>query len=364
MKIFLKISSWLMTAMIFAVAIHAEGVSHPLVMKKATPTPTPTAIPAPTLIPFPFVIPNATGSQESVTRSILHPFSGASAEENGIAIQGAGFGAYPLADVSFGFLPVDNAFDGATDGQGVIIQADPGEGAMIFGSKIEDNQSAVIRCSVRADRPHALITIASIGSAPDRFIATNYPDNEAYFTDQYLRLQTFCVPPSAGFQPVIQVVNTSSTEALTVYLDNFDIYFIDPNKYYSGNFLDGDESDPPAGQISVPTMYEALGMVWNVTPLLPKDFKVEIGACNTEIKASWSWEGISYGLWDVLYVDRSTTDKFTKYDTVYWSPCFMYPTECADWGLASNTTYYYRIRVVHIQGGVATSGTVSYKTPS
>lgn len=329
-----------------------------------TPTPTQTPFPTPTFFPFPVHIPNATGSPESVNLSILHSFSGASAEENNVTIQGAGFGEFPQADVSFGFLPTDNTFEGATDGQGVIIQADPGEGAMIFGEKIETQQAALIRCSVRADRPHALVTIASIGSAPDRFITVNYPGNEAYFNNQYMRLQTFCVPPSAGFQPVIQVVNTSATEMLTVYLDNFDVYFIDPSKYYSGNFLDGDEPDPPTSQISVPIMSEALGMEWNLQPLLPKDFKIEIGACNTEIKGSWSWEGISYGMWDILYVERSATNDFKKYVTVYWSPCFMYPTECADWGLTPNTTYYYRIRVVHIQGGTLFSNVVSYKTPS
>lgn len=374
MKFIPKESFWFVIALIFAFTTHALGDVLPLVLKKATPTPTPTQIPTPNpaytpfpipdFLAFPFTIPSATGSQETVNRSILHPFSGASAEENGVAIQAAGFGTYSQADVSFGYLPVDNAFDGATDGQGVIIRADPGEGVMILCARIDDTQSALIRCSVRADQPHALVTIASVGSVPDRFIATNYPDNEAYFTNQYMRLQTFCVPPSAGFQPVIQVVNSSPTETLTVYLDNFDVYFIDPNKYYSGNFLDGDESDPPADQISMSVVSAAMGMEWNLKPLLPKDFKIEIGACNTEIKGSWSWEGISYGLWDTLYVERSTTNEFKKYVTVYWSPCFMYPTECADWGLALNTTYYYRIRVVHIQGGTDYSGTVTYKTPS
>lgn len=350
MKVFRKISSWLMVAMVFATAVHAEEISFPYKLKKPTPTVTPTPRPTPTFIQMPTSILQVIPSFSSENRSILHPFSMASAEENGVSIQSAGFGTYPQADVSFGYLPVDNAFEGATDGQGIIIQADPGAGVMIAAEKIEDKQSAMIRCSVRADRPHALVTIASIGSAPDRFIAVNYPEYEAYFTNQYLRLQTFCVPPAAGFQPIIQVVNTSKTESLTVYLDNFDIYFIDPNKYYSGNFLDGDESDPPIDQISLLTKSESAATVWSYEPTMPKDFKMEPDGHNTQIKGTWSWDGIDCGILDTLYIERAVDSTCTSWNTVYASWCLFYPTECMDWRLTPDTIYYYRLRIRNITG--------------
>jgi len=184
---------------------------------------------------------------------IQYAFSGATAEENKVILQGAGFGAYPQASVSFGLIPTDNAFDGATDGQGAIVTAQPGEGVMIFGERIIANQAAMIRCSVRTEQAHAAITIATIGDKPDRFVATNSPSDEAYFAGQYQRLSTFCTPPSTGFQPVVQIVNTSQTEALTAYIDNFEVYTLDPTKYYSAAFLDNDTVDPPAEQISIPS---------------------------------------------------------------------------------------------------------------
>ena len=159
-------------------------------------------------------------------------------------LMGAGFGLYPEARVFFGSIPMDNMFPGATDGRGAIVFALPGEGIMIFGQSIQSPYAAMIRCSVRMDHADASIAIATIDQGPDVFVSTNTPHANTLFVDQYRRLSTFYVPPSTGFQPLIQVVNTSETEPLTVYIDNFDVYLIDPNQYYSGEFLNGDTNDP------------------------------------------------------------------------------------------------------------------------
>ncbi len=47
-------------------------------------------------------------------------FSGENLEENQMTVSGAGFDQYPIADYSFGEIPTDNAFEGATDGQGML----------------------------------------------------------------------------------------------------------------------------------------------------------------------------------------------------------------------------------------------------
>jgi formylglycine-generating enzyme required for sulfatase activity len=208
---------------------------------------------------------------------IQYTFSGATAEENKVTLQGAGFGSYPQASVAFGSIPADNAFDGATDGQGAIITAQPGEGVMIFGQKITTPNVAIVRCSIRTDRPHASVIIATIGDEPDLFVSQNTPANKGYFTGQYLRLQTFCTPPSTGFQPVIQIINTSSTESLTAYLDNFEIYLLSPAKYYNTEFLDGDESDPPADKICVPSDSES-GIIDNDLSTAEPDLTIPLTA--------------------------------------------------------------------------------------
>lgn len=207
---------------------------------------------------------------------ILFEFSCQTAEENNVTLQGAGFGQYPQADVAFGYIPTDNAFDGATDGQGVIITAKPGEGVMVFGQKINTTNAALVRCSIRTDQPTASVLIATIGDKPDEFVATNTPNHEGYFTGQYLRLQTFCTPPSTGFQPVIQILNTSKTESLTAYLDNLEVYLLDPYYYYSAAFLDGDETDPPADKISVPSDSELGAFPTNLTIPLTDGVSLEM----------------------------------------------------------------------------------------
>lgn len=156
-------------------------------------------------------------------------FSGATASENGVTISGAGIGT-PLANVTFGSIPADNAFEGATDGWGAIVQAEPGEGIMIRSPIVMTKNAALIRCSVRADTPYASIYLASIDQGENAFVSTITPSNGAFFLDRYQRLSEFFIPPSNGFQPIVQVVNTSQTEPLTVYLDNLEAIDLGPER--------------------------------------------------------------------------------------------------------------------------------------
>ena len=40
---------------------------------------------------------------------------------------------------------------------------------------------------------------------------------------------------------------------MTAYLDNFEIHLLLPGKFYNSAFLDGDETDPPADKVSIPS---------------------------------------------------------------------------------------------------------------
>ena len=181
---------------------------------------------------------------EQPTETIRFEFSEKTAEENGITLMGAGFDAYPSALVFFSTIPTSGMFEEAADGHGAIVVAGPGQGVMIFGPIIDTTKTALIRCSVRSDGPNVSVTAAAIGQGQSVFVSTNSPTNGALFVDKYKRLSTFFIPPSTGFQPLIQVFNPSESEAVTVYLDNLEITLLDPNRFYSAQFLDGDETDP------------------------------------------------------------------------------------------------------------------------
>ncbi|HQH73289.1 MAG TPA: hypothetical protein PK360_14545, partial [bacterium] len=171
-------------------------------------------------------------------------FSGNTWQENRITLQGAGFNTLPMAQVSYGPIPTDNAFPDATDGRGAIITARPGEGVMIFGQALITPHAGIIRCSVRADGPEAQVHIAAVDMGADKYASFNGPANGSPFHNRYRRMSTLYVPPTTGFQPFIQIYNTSQSRTLTVYLDNFDVYLLTPGRYYDEEFLNGDASDP------------------------------------------------------------------------------------------------------------------------
>ncbi|MBN2326594.1 MAG: hypothetical protein JXR73_05515 [Candidatus Omnitrophica bacterium] len=184
-------------------------------------------------------------SFESIPNDPLRiDFSHSTAMENGVILQGADFGKLPMADISFSSIPVNNAFPGATDGNGAVITAEPGEGAMIMSESILSSYAAMIRCHVRSDNPHAIVTLAAIDQSTNLFVSTNGPQHGDFFVDRYQRLTNFFVPPSTGFIPLIQVFNAGQTDMTTVYIDNFEVYFFLPDVFYSGELLDGDQVDP------------------------------------------------------------------------------------------------------------------------
>ena len=171
-------------------------------------------------------------------------FSGVTPEANQVSLQPAGFGQYPMAKTEFGAIPTDNAFPGATDGRGVLVEAAPGTGVMIFGPVIPTSQLVLARCAVRTSGPNAQVTIATIDMGSNVFVSQNRPENGGYFANQYRRIATLTMPRPGGLQPLIQVFNPSSTDHVTAYLDNFEFIQLTEGQFYNVDFLDGDENDP------------------------------------------------------------------------------------------------------------------------
>ena len=137
----------------------------------------------------------------------------------------------PRAEITFGIFPegvVSEDDEDATDGTGAIIVAEPGEGLMVFGPVVNATSAALYSCSVKADKPYISVTLASVDMGANGFVTTTSPSNSAFFVEKFQVLNDFFIPPSIGFQPLIQIVNTSETETVTVYLDNMDVWFLDP----------------------------------------------------------------------------------------------------------------------------------------
>ncbi|MEW6236227.1 MAG: formylglycine-generating enzyme family protein [Candidatus Omnitrophota bacterium] len=195
----------------------------------------------------------ATVVASSAADRLLFDFSGNTVQENQVTLMGAGFGQYPFANAAFGAIPTDHAFKGATDGKGLIVQADPGEGIMIFTPPIKTTNCALLRCSVRASASHASIYLASVDLGENVFVSTLTVNNGNYFVDQYRRLADFFLPPSTGFQGIVQIINTSKTEPLTVYVDNLEALFMSADKIEAAvSEITGETEAPEATSTPVP----------------------------------------------------------------------------------------------------------------
>ncbi len=157
-------------------------------------------------------------------------FSGSTTAANSVTVMGAGYGQYPEAKIAFGPIPTDNGFEGATDGNGMIVQADPGKGVMVFTQPIQTGNCALIRCSVRLSAPHASLYLASVDQGESEYVSTITPNNPSAFVGRYKRIADFFLPPSTGFQGIIQILNTSETESLTAYVDNLEVLNLGEDK--------------------------------------------------------------------------------------------------------------------------------------
>lgn len=155
--------------------------------------------------------------------SYLIDFSGSDELENNITIMGPDFGKRPLGKVSYGIIPTDSTFPEATDGRGMILSANPGEGVLLMTAQIPSKDCALLRCSVRSSSPHVSIYLASIDIGEKTYVSTITPNNASSFVGQYDRISDFFIPPSSGYQGILQIINLSTTQPVTVYVDNFEI---------------------------------------------------------------------------------------------------------------------------------------------
>jgi len=176
----------------------------------------------------------------SASETVLHvDFSEDGAQANGIFVMSPGFGTQPGAEIEYGDIPIDDLSKETTNGRGAVITAEPGEGLMLLTPRVSTTKAGVISCYIHADGPETSATIAAVGASSDQFISVNTPNNGALFANGYQKLMTLFTPAGDGFQALLQVINTSSTRTLTIYIDNLMVHTINEDEYYSGAFLSG-----------------------------------------------------------------------------------------------------------------------------
>jgi len=155
-----------------------------------------------------------------------------------IAIFPGGFINAPGGTVRIGAIPVSGGY---SDGMGAIIEVDPGE-VLLLGFPTIDlgNNMALIRAAVRSTEGGAEVGLAALDGAMDGSIATNIPWESGLLRNEYQYRVLLYDPPGSSVSPVFQVANVNGTRAVSVYLDNLEIYVLSREESVSGWLFSAD----------------------------------------------------------------------------------------------------------------------------
>ncbi len=175
--------------------------------------------PTPTLTPTPE--PTQAGEPE---RIFHNGFDAATIEENELVEVPGGFAGSPAGAVSFGVVPTENVFAGATDGLGMSLTVDPGEVALVYGTAIEADAPVLVSVAVRSTGPGVQIALAAMDASGDGTSGTQIANNSDLYSEEWQVLTMVHDAPTDSFYPILQAANLAGTEPVTVYFDNLEAY--------------------------------------------------------------------------------------------------------------------------------------------
>jgi len=170
----------------------------------ATPTPTPTTTPTPTATPIP---------EDYLIMTM---------------------GAYPVEGfdppvlVDYGAVPMDNAFTDATDGKGLIVTLQPGQGGFLLAGQMlpaGEDRLVELSTSVRATSNSVQLALVAFASTADGSYAYVNPTNREVPVGKWGEMRLVYDSPTDEIIPALQFVlpSDSASETETVYVDNLDV---------------------------------------------------------------------------------------------------------------------------------------------
>ena len=188
----------------------------PTVAPTNTPTPSPTLTPTSTSTPTHTPTPTSTPTRITIGEEI---------ELNADNTSFSTLPGYELPSfVEFGDVPTDNAFDGATDGTGVILRVRPGEGTFIPINETLDAGGGIIDLSIsaRSTSSDAQFALIAIALPIDGSMGYVNPTQSAVPLNQWGKMRLIYQCPTETYMPFLQVVipNDSTAEEEFVYLDS------------------------------------------------------------------------------------------------------------------------------------------------
>lgn len=159
--------------------------------------------------------------------------------QTGWTVFPAGTGEFSPAPVIISAIP--SSFDDPihTNGRGVLVSAQNGQGSLVLGPVVQTNGDlAVLSVSILTSSAEAIVAVGGLDVAPDGTIATvdgsatyAFEANSSAFVDGYNRVRVLYQPKSGAFIPIFQVAVSpgKNNEFVTAMVDNFEVHLLNKN---------------------------------------------------------------------------------------------------------------------------------------
>ncbi len=129
--------------------------------------------------------------------------------------------------LSFGSVPVDNAFDSATDGDGMICTLQAGQGILLMqpDAIAVGSEPVELRVSARCSSNAVQLGLVAIADLVTGSLGYVNPTKSVIPVDRWERLRLLYESPTQKIYPALQIVvpHGSDDEVVTVYLDQLEI---------------------------------------------------------------------------------------------------------------------------------------------
>lgn len=182
----------------------------------------------------------AGGNPFSVEAIYTNGFNETTTEANRlISVPPGTLGEYELASINFEPLSLNMETDNeASDGFGLSVVVDQGDGALIFFPILPTGDDLVlVRANIRTSHPDPILAIGLLDAVPANDIAgarlngtlgSNILLDATRFVNRFSRIRLMVPAERGAVVPLIQVTNTSNNR-ITVEIDNMEVFRVSPD---------------------------------------------------------------------------------------------------------------------------------------
>ncbi|RJP33638.1 MAG: VCBS repeat-containing protein [Candidatus Omnitrophota bacterium] len=132
-----------------------------------------------------------------------------------------------VSSLTVGEAPTDNAFPGATDGIGLVVNLKPGEGNLLMLAEAMETGQRLIELSVsaRCSSNQVQLGLVAIADPIDGSLGYVNPKSGEIPVDRWGTLRLVYDAPTTHIHPALQIVlpREATDESVTVYFDNLQI---------------------------------------------------------------------------------------------------------------------------------------------